>query len=325
MLELLSSLILTMSIPTSVITMISVVSVLRGGKFQGWKALSKDIAIGVSITFAITLACCLALRIFGVLEGQFCRPSKAEYGEVEKQARSEELWIETEQGQQIHALLFEPESEPKGTILHLHGSDANISMTVRNCAWLVDYGYQVVAIDYRGYGKSEGIASRIAASEDAVEALNHLRNSGRFSGQKFALWGQSMGGQIALLAVAKAGEQRVTTVISEATYASPKWHVKDKLSQIGPLWLLQWALWLVASDESAAVAAVGEIQDVNILFVHGDTDRAVLPYHSDWLFEQTKAVKEIWREPQRGHLDIFTLQVNRMRLVEYLDRCFDAD
>ena len=265
------------------------------------------------------------LRLSGFIEMQFCRPSRADFGQAEKQAiEPEELWIETNEGLKLHALLFKPVSEPVGTILHLHGSDANITLTVRNSAWLVEHGYQVVALDYQGFGKSEGKASRVKAIDDTVCALDYLRGSEQFAGQSIGVWGQSMGGQVALQAVARAGVDRVAAVVSEATYASPKWHVKDKLSQMGPLWMIQWAIWLVADDSFSAVDIVDELNEVPLLFVHGRADRVVLPYQSEWLHDEARSnsKREIWREPGYGHLKIFNDELSRSKLVDFLDRAF---
>lgn len=326
MIGLWASFILTMAIPVSIILMIAGVARLRGSAPGSWRSIIKDCVIGCAITFAITISCCLLLRLSGFIEMQFCRPSRADFGEVEKQIiEPEELWIETQEGPKLHALIFKPDAEPAGTILHLHGSDANISLTVRNSAWLVEHGYQVVALDYRGFGKSVGKASRVKAIDDAVCALDYLRGSDQFVGQSIVVWGQSMGGQVALQAVARAGVERVAAVVSEATYGSPKWHVKDKLSQMGPLWMVQWAIWLVADDSFAAVNNVDELNEVPLLFVHGEADRVVLPYQSEWLYDEARSNsrKEIWLEPGYGHLKVFSEKSNRKRLVDFFDRAFD--
>ncbi|WP_259643245.1 alpha/beta hydrolase, partial [Pseudomonas syringae] len=48
----------------------------------------------------------------------------------------------------------------KGTVLHLHGNGGNLSWHLGGVWWLPEQGYQVLMLDYRGYGESQGEPSR---------------------------------------------------------------------------------------------------------------------------------------------------------------------
>src|SRR3989338_3631983 len=47
----------------------------------------------------------------------------------------------------------------KGTVLHLHGNGGNVASHLGGSWWLPAAGYQVLLLDYRGYGRSAGAAS----------------------------------------------------------------------------------------------------------------------------------------------------------------------
>lgn len=44
----------------------------------------------------------------------------------------------------------------KGTVLHLHGNGGNLAWHLGGSYWLPEQGYQVLLLDYRGYGLSAG-------------------------------------------------------------------------------------------------------------------------------------------------------------------------
>ena len=127
-----------------------------------------------------------------------------------------------------------------------------------------------------------------------------------------------MGGQLGWHGVSRAGTERIDAVVCEATYGSSKWQVKDKLAQLGPPWLVQWAEWLVADGSLAALDVSNELQQVPILFVHGQRNTVVLAFHSQWLHSRLKSSSELWMEKDKGHLQVFTDSINQSGLVEYL-------
>ena len=66
-------------------------------------------------------------------------------------------------------------SRRKATVLHLHGNAANVSNHLPLVSWLPARGYNVLMIDYRGFGRSEGKPSLDGIVDDAAAALAYLR------------------------------------------------------------------------------------------------------------------------------------------------------
>lgn len=50
-------------------------------------------------------------------------------------------------------------AEANATVLFLHGNAENISTHFRSIAWMPAEGFNVLALDYRGYGASAGTPS----------------------------------------------------------------------------------------------------------------------------------------------------------------------
>ena len=61
-----------------------------------------------------------------------------------------------EDGIRLHAWLIDPKPARRGVVYFLHGNAENISTHFRATVWLLESGYQVFALDYRGYGLSQG-------------------------------------------------------------------------------------------------------------------------------------------------------------------------
>lgn len=97
-------------------------------------------------------------------------------------------------GEKVNTLFF-PSKESKGLILYFHGNSKNLQHWGKYLPDLVDRGYDVVAIDYRGYGKSDGKVSEIGMYEDA-ELLYEWASS-KYPQQNLILWGRSLGSGVA--------------------------------------------------------------------------------------------------------------------------------
>lgn len=277
--------------------------------------------ITTTLTLAITLVICWIMSISGFTNAQFYRPSQRNYGQVEELGLTpEEVNFKSSDGTALHGWFFpaKGDSSPLGTVIHLHGSDRNITYTILNSHWLIERNFNLFVFDYRGYGKSSGKPTREGLIHDAQAAIEVIQAREETAKSPVWLWGQSMGGQLAIVTAAALDGQGLDGVISEATYSTYSEHISDKMSRMGPLWLVHWGLGLVTSDAHSAISAVDQLTNVPLLLIHGDADQAVSPYHSDRLFEKAKGPKEIWRVPGAGHLKVFQEQEYQDRLAQFL-------
>ncbi len=103
----------------------------------------------------------------------------------------EEVWLTTSDGVKVHAW-YVPHPQAKATILHLHGNAGNLEDRrdlVRN---LHKLGVNVMAIDFRGYGKSEGSPDEHGLYADSRAAYDWLLT--KTSADKIVFHGESLGG-----------------------------------------------------------------------------------------------------------------------------------
>ena len=71
----------------------------------------------------------------------------------------EDVYFQAGDGTLLHAWFLPAESKALGTILFLHGNAENISTHIMSVRWLPARGFNVLLLDYRGYGASGGVAS----------------------------------------------------------------------------------------------------------------------------------------------------------------------
>ena len=85
----------------------------------------------------------------------------------ELSANDEEIFIPTFDGESINGLLFKADNA-KGVILYFHGNAGSLASWQYVAIDLVPLGYDVLIIDFRGYGKSTGEISEKGLYIDAT-------------------------------------------------------------------------------------------------------------------------------------------------------------
>jgi len=103
----------------------------------------------------------------------------------------EELWFDRSDGARIHGVLFSAQGQTKGVILYFHGNSGSLRRWGKQARKLTNYGYDVLVMDYRGYGKSRGKLSERAVHEDARCAYDHLLKS--HAPKNIVIYGRSLG------------------------------------------------------------------------------------------------------------------------------------
>ena len=118
-------------------------------------------------------------------------------------------------GLRLMGWLIGPELH-KPPVVILHGYTDNKGSYLDQARFLFDRGYPSLIYDQRGHGESAAAKVSLGPLEarDLVEAIRML--SERSRGDRFVLWGISMGAATALLAAAE--EPRIVGVVAESSY-----------------------------------------------------------------------------------------------------------
>lgn len=120
---------------------------------------------------------------------------------------AQELYIPAGQDIRLNALLFKPEGTPKGLVLYFHGNRHSLDRWGRFVQFLINFGYEVLIFDYRGYGKSNGEPSEEGLYEDAEAVYDYART--HFPEKPLIYYGRSLGTGVATHLAAKHAPQKL--------------------------------------------------------------------------------------------------------------------
>jgi uncharacterized protein len=97
----------------------------------------------------------------------------------------------------LDALLFKPGKDtiPKGIVLYFEGSDDNIRHYAKYAENFTHNGYEVLMMDYRGYGKSTGPMTEQTMYSDAAR-MYEIANP-KFKDDSIIIYGKSLGTGVA--------------------------------------------------------------------------------------------------------------------------------
>ena len=174
----------------------------------------------------------LVIVLAGCIERMFFYPDSATYATpAQLGVRAEDVQIVTADGSRLHGWFLPAAGNAKGTVLHLHGNAANVSNHLPLVSWLPARGYNVLMVDYRGFGRSQGRPSLDGIVDDAAAALAHLRTRPDVDASELIVLGQSIGGATALRLLAR--DSIIPAMNSEKLHAaasgSQHWSVPDAM------------------------------------------------------------------------------------------------
>jgi hypothetical protein len=108
-----------------------------------------------------------------------------------KNQTTREYNLETRDGAVINGLRFIPKGHSKGIVLYLKGNSKSIKGWGKFAVDFTRHGYNVLMVDYRGFGKSTGKRSQKAIKRDLQVIYNKLKEL--VAEDQIILYGRSLG------------------------------------------------------------------------------------------------------------------------------------
>jgi fermentation-respiration switch protein FrsA (DUF1100 family) len=236
----------------------------------------------------------------GCIERFFFYPDSTRYTSPEQFGlRGEDVWLRASDGTRLHAWFLPANGAAKGTVLHLHGNAANISNHLPLVAWLPARGYNVLMLDYRGFGRSEGKPTLDGIVDDAMAALTYLRSRPDVDRDRLVVFGQSIGGATALRMLAR-DSAGVRLGVIDSSFPSYRGIARDATagSAVAPLAsLTASALPGVEKDPVTVLKSV----DVPLIFMHGMRD-SVIPHTNSDALHAAAPTSQLWKIPDAEHI-----------------------
>jgi pimeloyl-ACP methyl ester carboxylesterase len=171
------------------------------------------------------------------------------------------------------------------TMLYLHGNDKNISAAIdlERATRLRSMGYNLLLVDYRGYGKSTGgEPSEAKVYEDAEASWNYLIKQRACDPKRTFIFGHSLGSAIAIDLATHHPE--AAGIIAESSFTS--------MTEMGQR---QYPLLPAEQLLNQRFDSIGKIHSLKIplLIIHGTWDRLVPYQMSQRLFDSAPQPKFI--------------------------------
>lgn len=242
------------------------------------------------------------------MDNMFYYPSK-EWVPIEN-LKYEEVTLKTDTVQ-LSGIFLKPAKKPKATILFFHGSGGNVSKYIFMTKPLVENGYQVFMIDFRGYGKSTGTPTHLNIAQDGQVVLDYLLARPETKGTKVILYGASMGTQIAAK-LARENQAKVNALVLDGALSSFTDIAADRSPENQRAMIRQFLTSPYSAKED-----VKHIEKLPKLFIHSKDDQDVPYQEAQEVYANAKEPKQ-FLEYQGKHLE--ALKTNPQQVLEAIEK-----
>lgn len=210
--------------------------------------------------------------------------------------RFEDIELEATDGVRLHSWYIpaDPDTVRAGpllTVLFLHGNAGNVSHRMEKLAILRGLGADVLILDYRGYGRSDGRPDESGTYRDARAAYEHLVGRRGLDPRTIVLLGESLGSAVASHLASEVG---VGGVVLEEAFTS----VPDVARDMFPLLPVRW----VIRNRYDTLGRIARIR-APILILHSRDDEYFPFRHAERLAAAARGATVV--ELRGGHNDAF--------------------
>ena len=202
--------------------------------------------------------------------------------------QAEEVELRAADGTRLTAW-HAPPREGMPVVLYFQGNGGGLDLRARRFGRILGEGLGLLALNYRGYGGSEGKPTEDGLLQDAEAAYQFAAS--RYGAERIVLWGESLGTGVA---VALAASRPVARVLLESPYTS----AADIAASI--YWYVP--VRLLMRDQFRSDERIGKVS-APVLVLHGERDAIVPIRFGERLYAMIQSPKKFIRLPAAGHND----------------------
>ncbi len=203
----------------------------------------------------------------------------------------EDLQLQTADGVTINGWYL-PHKESAYALIFLHGNSDNLSNIIPSLRLFQQMGFNCLAIDYRGYGRSQGQPSEKGTYLDAEAAWVYLLRERGFRREQIVILGRSLGGAVGAWL---ATRHRPAALVLESTYTRLQDIAGEHYPYLPVARLLRYRYPTI--DRLPQIKAP-------VLIIHSPEDEVIPFAHGQQLFQaarQPKAFLAIQGQHYDGH------------------------
>ncbi|AJR14955.1 lysophospholipase [Leptospira interrogans serovar Linhai str. 56609] len=221
--------------------------------------------------------------------------------------------------------IFPKDSKPKGVVLQFHGNGENRTSHFMSLVWMVNYGYELVTLDYRGYLDSTGVPERETIHKDSVDFISRELEYSNKRNIPIIIYGQSLGGAIALRATSELkNKSGILLVVADGTFASYRKVFRQIVRKI-LFFPIDWIAGIFMSDSLSPHETISALSAIPLLVIHGTEDE-IVPYQNGIeLFGLAGEPKWFWEVRGGGHVNWMNLGASKdsKNFLSFLDNLIE--
>jgi dipeptidyl aminopeptidase/acylaminoacyl peptidase len=276
-----------------------------------------------AVVFLRWLVICSIVLVFfwatGCMERMFYLPTVEPTPVSAGPAGTEGVWFESGDGTRLYGWFIPAQHDGEGlapTILHVHGNAGNVQHHVWFTEHLPPAGFNVFIFDYRGYGQSEGRATRREGLiADTHAALDVLLGRDDVDPRCIGMYGQSLGAAIGINVMADRPE--IAAAVFESPFASWRDIAATAVGGDPPGLIARTLAAAVIRDHARPEDAIAKISRP-MLILHGDADTIIPVSHGRRLARVARGHAELEELPDGDHNTLrMTHTYIDQRMVEF--------
>lgn len=225
------------------------------------------IRAGVLLVILLLQGC--TSLFFAPMKQQFITPDRIA-------VRYQDVHLLTRDQQDLHAWFLPATGPSRGRVLYLHGNGENISTHIASVYWLPSMGYEVLLLDYRGYGQSGGAPAVPDVLQDIDAAFDWLQAHSQ-ADKPLMVYGQSLGAALAFQWLSLRQPPAVTAVVYDSVFHSYPAMVRKVLQESWLTWLFSYPVSFFFTGSNDPLRFAARQPAIPRLFIHSRDD-AVVPF-----------------------------------------------
>ena len=199
-----------------------------------------------------------------------------------------------------------PKRGDRATVVLFHGNSGTIAGRAFKARALLDAGYGVFLVEYRGYGGNRGRPSEAGLYADGRAVIGWLLSRG-IPENRLVLYGESLGSGVAM-EMTRLIQPRL--VVLEGAFTS--------VPDLAPAYVIPPLAHLLVTDRFDNLAKVRDLS-APLLVVHGEQDTVVPVAMGHALLNAAESLKEGVFLPKGRHNDLWDWGAGP-RIIDFLGR-----
>lgn len=216
-----------------------------------------------------------------------------------------ESFIKTIDGISLQAW-YNPAKNNMPSIVYFHGNASHMGNRAGIYSALAGKGFGVLAISYRGYGKSEGKPNEQGLYIDGRTAISFLTENKKIPLSNIIIYGESLGTGVS---VQMAKEHSVGAVILQAPYTS----VTGRAAEIYFFIPVKFIMF----DHFDSLSKISQIKSP-LLILHGEQDVTIPIRHGKTMLEAANSPKEavFFHDVGHNNFDSTAIAINVLEFAK---------